>query len=305
MGVGFRATSGPVIAKSGDLAALLTNLEDGDVLFIDEIHRLQPRGRGGALSGDGGSRARSDDRRRSVRPLASASICRASPWSAPPPARDCSPRRCAIASAFRSGCNSIRSRSWKASSAARRGLLDLRAHPGRRARDRPPLARHAAHRRAPAAPRARFRPCRRAPRRSTRKVAGRRAQPARGRCARPRRDGPPLSDDDRRHLSAAAPSGIETLAAGLSEPRDTIEEVIEPYLIQLGLIARTARGALPQRARVDASRPQPSGGRSGRAVRRLKRGPSRPPFAARGVIAIEPQPGSPAALMRCLHRIPG
>ena len=42
MGVGFRATSGPVIAKSGDLAALLTNLEDGDVLFIDEIHRLSP-----------------------------------------------------------------------------------------------------------------------------------------------------------------------------------------------------------------------------------------------------------------------
>src|SRR3954467_4750492 len=42
LGVGFRATSGPVIAKSGDLAALLTNLEDGDVLFIDEIHRLNP-----------------------------------------------------------------------------------------------------------------------------------------------------------------------------------------------------------------------------------------------------------------------
>ena len=38
------------------------------------------------------------------------------------------------------------------------------------------------------------------------------------------------------------PVGVETLAAGLSEPRDTIEEVIEPYLIQLGLIARTARG---------------------------------------------------------------
>jgi Holliday junction DNA helicase RuvB len=42
LGVGFRATSGPVIAKSGDLAALLTNLEEGDVLFIDEIHRLSP-----------------------------------------------------------------------------------------------------------------------------------------------------------------------------------------------------------------------------------------------------------------------
>ena len=42
LGVNFRSTSGPVIAKSGDLAALLTNLEDGDVLFIDEIHRLNP-----------------------------------------------------------------------------------------------------------------------------------------------------------------------------------------------------------------------------------------------------------------------
>ena len=42
MGVGFRATSGPVIAKAGDLAAILTNLEAGDVLFIDEIHRLSP-----------------------------------------------------------------------------------------------------------------------------------------------------------------------------------------------------------------------------------------------------------------------
>ena len=42
LGVGFRATSGPVIAKSGDLAALLTNLEAGDVLFIDEIHRMSP-----------------------------------------------------------------------------------------------------------------------------------------------------------------------------------------------------------------------------------------------------------------------
>src|SRR6188474_965016 len=42
LGVGFRATSGPVIAKAGDLAALLTNLEERDVLFLDEIHRLNP-----------------------------------------------------------------------------------------------------------------------------------------------------------------------------------------------------------------------------------------------------------------------
>ena len=42
LGVNFKATSGPVIARAGDLAALLTNLEDRDVLFIDEIHRLNP-----------------------------------------------------------------------------------------------------------------------------------------------------------------------------------------------------------------------------------------------------------------------
>ena len=42
MGVGFRATSGPVIQRAGDLAALLTNLQPRDVLFIDEIHRLTP-----------------------------------------------------------------------------------------------------------------------------------------------------------------------------------------------------------------------------------------------------------------------
>ena len=42
MGVGFRSTSGPIIGKAGDLAALLTNLEENDVLFIDEIHRLSP-----------------------------------------------------------------------------------------------------------------------------------------------------------------------------------------------------------------------------------------------------------------------
>jgi Holliday junction DNA helicase RuvB len=53
---------------------------------------------------------------------------------------------------------------------------------------------------------------------------------------------------DRRYLRMIAevykggPVGVETLAAGLAEPRDTVEEVIEPYLIQLGLVARTARG---------------------------------------------------------------
>jgi Holliday junction DNA helicase RuvB len=61
-------------------------------------------------------------------------------------------------------------------------------------------------------------------------------------------DGLGLDAMDRRYLTMIAdiyrggPVGVETLAAGLSEPRDTIEDVIEPYLIQLGLVARTARG---------------------------------------------------------------
>ena len=85
LGVNFRATSGPVIAKAGDLAALLTNLEERDVLFIDEISPAQSGGRGNPLSGDGGFSARPDYRRRDPR-RASVKIDLAanSRWSAPP-----------------------------------------------------------------------------------------------------------------------------------------------------------------------------------------------------------------------------
>jgi holliday junction DNA helicase RuvB len=75
---------------------------------------------------------------------------------------------------------------------------------------------------------------------------------------------------DRRYLHMIAdiyrggPVGVETLAAGLSEPRDTIEEVIEPFLIQLGLIARTARGrCLNGPGWTHLGLPQPSGGQTG------------------------------------------
>jgi holliday junction DNA helicase RuvB len=75
---------------------------------------------------------------------------------------------------------------------------------------------------------------------------------------------------DRRYLLMIAdlygggPVGVETLAAGLSEPRDTIEDVIEPYLIQLGLIARTARGrCLNGRGYAHLGLPQPQGGQVG------------------------------------------
>jgi Holliday junction DNA helicase RuvB len=79
-------------------------------------------------------------------------------------------------------------------------------------------------------------------------------------------DGLGLDAMDRRYLHMIAdiyrggPVGVETLAAGLSEPRDTIEEVIEPYLIQLGLIARTARGrCLNGPGWIHLGLPQPSG----------------------------------------------
>ena len=75
---------------------------------------------------------------------------------------------------------------------------------------------------------------------------------------------------DRRYLLMIAdiyrggPVGVETLAAGLSEPRDTIEEVIEPYLIQLGLIARTARGrCLNGPGWTHLGLPEPQGGQAG------------------------------------------
>jgi len=75
---------------------------------------------------------------------------------------------------------------------------------------------------------------------------------------------------DRRYLTMIAdlygggPVGVETLAAGLSEPRDTIEDVIEPFLIQLGLIARTARGrCLNGRGYAHLGLPPPHGSQTG------------------------------------------
>lgn len=54
MGVNIKITSGPAIEKPGDIAAILNGLQEGDVLFVGEDHRIEPPGGGGALSGDGG-----------------------------------------------------------------------------------------------------------------------------------------------------------------------------------------------------------------------------------------------------------
>ncbi|MDB5662982.1 MAG: ruvB [Sphingomonas bacterium] len=239
MGVGFRATSGPVIAKSGDLAALLTNLEDGDVLFIDEIHRLAPaveevlypamEDRALDLMIGEGPSARS--------------------------VRIDLPRFTLVGATTRQGLltTPLRDRFGipvrltfytvdELERVVRRaaGLLGLAIAPDGAAE----IAR-----RARGTPRIAGRLLRRV--RDFASVAGTETVDAKAADAALTRlevDKLGLDAMDRRYLMMIAdiyrggPVGVETLAAGLSEPRDTIEEVIEPYLIQLGLIARTARG---------------------------------------------------------------
>ena len=239
MGVGFRATSGPVIAKSGDLAALLTNLEDGDVLFIDEIHRLNPAVEEilypamedralDLMIGEGPSA-------RSVRiDLPKFTLVGATTRQG----LLTTPLRDRFGIPVRLTFYSVEELEKVIRRAA--VLLDLAiAEDG---------AREIA-RRARGTPRIAGRLLRRV--RDFANVAGEATVSAKVADAALNRlevDALGLDAMDRRYLTMIAdiykggPVGVETLAAGLSEPRDTIEEVIEPFLIQLGLIARTARG---------------------------------------------------------------
>jgi len=239
MGVGFRATSGPVIAKSGDLAALLTNLEDGDVLFIDEIHRLQPAVEEvlypamedralDLMIGEGPSA-------RSVRiDLPRFTLVGATTRQG----LLTTPLRDRFGIPVRLNFYAVDELEKVVTRAA--NLLDLHVAPdgaqeiARRARGTPRIAGRLLRRV-----------------RDFANVAGVEtvdAPTADAALNRLEVDQLGLDAMDRRYLIMIAdiykggPVGVETLAAGLSEPRDTIEEVIEPFLIQLGLIARTARG---------------------------------------------------------------
>ncbi|MBC9034808.1 Holliday junction branch migration DNA helicase RuvB [Sphingomonas sp. JC676] len=239
MGVGFRATSGPVIAKSGDLAALLTNLEDGDVLFIDEIHRLAPAVEEvlypamedralDLMIGEGPSA-------RSVRiDLPRFTLVGATTRQG----LLTTPLRDRFGIPIRLQFYTVEELTKVVTRAA--SLLDLH------------VAQDGAHeiaRRSRGTPRIAGRLLRRV--RDFANVLGEEtvhAQVADSALTRLEVDALGLDAMDRRYLLMIAdiykggPVGVETLAAGLSEPRDTIEEVIEPYLIQIGMIARTARG---------------------------------------------------------------
>ncbi|NNC72376.1 MAG: Holliday junction branch migration DNA helicase RuvB [Sphingomonadaceae bacterium] len=239
LGVGFRATSGPVIAKAGDLAALLTNLEDGDVLFIDEIHRLAPAVEEilypamedralDLIIGEGPSA-------RSVRiDLPRFTLVGATTRQG----LITTPLRDRFGIPVRLSFYSVEELEEVVRRAAR--LLDLAITDD---------GAHEIAARARGTPRIAGRLLRRV--RDFANVAGEgevTAKTADAALTRLEVDKLGLDTMDRRYLHMIAdiykggPVGVETLAAGLSEPRDTIEEVIEPYLIQLGLLARTARG---------------------------------------------------------------
>ena len=241
MGVGFRATSGPVISKAGDLAAILTNLEPNDVLFIDEIHRLNTQveeilypamedGKLDLIIGEG------------------------------PAARSVQidlPKFTLIGATTRSGLlsNPLRDRfgipmrlefytpeDLKKIVARVAGILNMTVTDDGALE----IAKRS---------------------RGTPRIAGRLTRRVRDFAAvmnaktidskvsddalkRLDVDGQGLDGMDRRYLICIAenygggPVGVETLAAALSDQRDVIEDVIEPYLMQQGFVQRTPRGRM-------------------------------------------------------------
>ncbi len=241
LGVGFRATSGPVIAKSGDLAAILTNLQPNDVLFIDEIHRLNPaveeilypamEDRKLDLIIGEGPAARSVQIELAPFTLVGATT-RSGLLTSPLRDRFGIPLRLEF----------YKSEELALIVARTARLLDM------------PMTDEAALEIAKRS-------------RGTPRIAGRLTRRVRDffdasgqketdkklvnqALSRLDVDGAGLDTMDRKYLCCIAenygggPVGVETLAAALSEQRDMIEDVIEPYLMQQGLVQRTPRGRM-------------------------------------------------------------
>jgi Holliday junction DNA helicase RuvB len=241
LGVNFRATSGPVIAKAGDLAALLTNLEPRDVLFIDEIHRLNPAVEEilypamedfqlDLIIGEG--------------PAARSVKIDLSPFTL-------------VGATTRAGLltNPLRDRfgipvrlnfytDKELEEIVNRGarVLGIGIAPdganeiARRARGTPRIAGRLLRR---VRDFAHFDGAKTIDRKAADRALSALEVDAAG-----------LDAMDRRYLStiassyAGGPVGVDTLAAALSEPRDAIEDIIEPFLIQKGFLQRTPRGRL-------------------------------------------------------------
>ncbi len=239
LGVGFRATSGPMLSKAGDLAAILTNLQPGDVLFIDEIHRMQTMVEEvlypamedfhlDIIIGEGPSA-------RSIRIEL--------------------PKFTLIGATTRLGLlsNPLRDRfgiplrlqfysTGELKEVIRRASTILAVEVGADGAEE--IAR-----RSRGTPRIAVRLLKRvrdfASVENSKTITAKIADHA---LKRLEVDEQGLDSNDRRYLAFIAehynggPVGIETVSAGLSEQRDAIEETIEPYLIQRGFIHRTPRG---------------------------------------------------------------
>ncbi|WP_370295712.1 Holliday junction branch migration DNA helicase RuvB [Poseidonocella sp. HB161398] len=245
LGVGFRMTSGPVLAKAGDLAAILTNLEARDVLFIDEIHRLNPAVEEvlypamedfelDLVIGEG--------------PAARTVRIELQPFTLIGATTRLglltTPLRDRFGIPVRLQFYTVDELTLIVSRGAR--LLKVPCEPdgaveiARRARGTPRIAG-----------------------RLLRRVVDFALVEGDGRITRQLADGAltrlgvdqlGLDTADRRYLLLLAeaygggPVGIDTIAAALSESRDALEEVIEPFLLQQGMIQRTPRGRMLARA---------------------------------------------------------
>jgi len=241
LGVGFRMTSGPVIARAGDLAAILTNLEPRDVLFIDEIHRLNPAVEEilypamedfalDLVIGEGpGARSVRID----LQPFTLVgATTRLGLLTTPLRDRFGIPVRLQFYTEDELTRIVTRAAALLHTPADAEGAAEI----ARRARGTPRVAG-----------------------RLLRRVADFAQVEGDGTIDRPLADraltrlgvdAAGLDGADRRYLGLIAeayeggPVGVETLAAALSEARDAVEEVIEPYLLQQGFIQRTPRGRM-------------------------------------------------------------
>ncbi|MGP1356730.1 Holliday junction branch migration DNA helicase RuvB [Roseicyclus sp.] len=241
LGVNFRMTSGPVLAKAGDLAAILTNLDARDVLFIDEIHRLNPvveevlypALEDFALDLVIGEGPAARTVRIELQPFTLVgATTRLGLLTTPLRDRFGIPVRLNFYTVAELDHIVRRGARLAGVEAEPDGTLEIAA----RARGTPRIAG-----------------------RLLRRVIDFALVEGDGRLTRAVADGAltrlgvdrlGLDAADRRYLTLIAenygggPVGIETIAAALAEPRDALEEVIEPYLLQQGLIARTPRGRM-------------------------------------------------------------
>jgi Holliday junction DNA helicase RuvB len=241
LGVGFRATSGPVIARAGDLAAILTNLQPHDVLFIDEIHRLSPAVEEILYP------AMEDFKLDLI--IGEGPAARSIQLDLPP--------FTLVGATTRSGLLTTPLRE--------RFGIPLRLELYEPAELALIVSRGARLLKVPMTGDGAMEIARRA--RGTPRIAGRLLRRVRDFAAmdgaaqidaaaadvalmRLEVDPDGLDSMDRRYLRCIAdhysggPVGAETLSAALGEERDVIEEVIEPFLVQQGLVQRTPRGRM-------------------------------------------------------------